>query len=466
MFKRICSLILVSSMLMSVSASAASISHETNKNNLSFTVNGDECKSTIFKNAEAYETEQFIVVQDNTSPLTFNVDNEQINISIVIDNLLQNFSGKLYSIDGNGYYDDKMILGEFTPVGIYNILYFDITYGLDEETDMPITTIIIENIDNGEIIESTYTLQQSQFDTLMSVAQKTSSNAKDLAEEAGEDPKITFVEKIISLMQPSRHYASSINENSIQPRLSNHDFSSDDKSTGVGVSYNELDNFFSELTDNGVAEVSSTVKQILSQTGWKYYRGHDYLYAMQGGDFGGSERIICISLLSVSDDIPVEGQINFSLYVDNAHTITYNPANNTAKMLQQDLGLRLENAAVAISMYNENNNFHTATKVYDLEGSLGVENVLYSIISQQSLIGLIWDFLKTDRSTSDTTDFGTDNVQIQKYGDLIYGVGNKVKDGSRLWHSGNMIGIIGYYRTNKPFVPHASAFKFKAYSTF
>lgn len=374
------------------------------------------------------------------------------------------FYGNIYSINGDGYYDDKLILGnfDFSLDNNYNIVLFKI---LKEDTDIAKFSLLIENIDTGELIESSFSVDNNKFTVLMNIAKENTS----VLENQSDDQDFSTAKELLSLLQPQKRCISAVNSStqSTTYAQSNYNFTS---TTGYGAqvgNFSLMQQFFTEIYDDSDSSItpSSHMQQILSQTGWGIYRGTNFFYVIHGVQNTNTEQLVGLTLVSFSHQRPNNGEeISASYTIVDACTVSYNKTTKTANLLFYNNGIRLEKAAIAIQLVGGTTNFYKATKTYSSEHSGKLKNVLIAISSKLSVANSIWEALTTTNETSDTNDFGTDSNQRAVYGDLVRAVGNQLKSSYYLQKSSSSIGVIGSFYTNKTFSTYKVSYSFTGYS--
>lgn len=124
-------------------------------------------------------------------------------LGLSINEQSQSFTGSLYPVVGGGYYDDKLVLGDFSATSDYNIVSFRAETFPDAGAFL---RLILEDLYNGEVYDINLELTNSQFTILHQVAVDYYSS---LGIEPNTDDYVAIMQKTISLMQISKNWSDS-----------------------------------------------------------------------------------------------------------------------------------------------------------------------------------------------------------------------------------------------------------------
>ena len=429
-----------------------------------------------YTNASAYENMEFSESDSDVINVKITISRNIVSVSLfftkndtsTVRNILNDgicFTGEILSLNGNGYYDDRLILGSFMPENGNSIALYKIIY---EETD-PVLTLLVENLKTGQLTEYSFSISYDQFTQLMRIAKDTTTAHEGILDTNDDySPEVLVAQEVVALMQPSRNYLSPENASSMRAQ-SNCSFQSTSTYTATAATDTELKTFcynVNNSTSSGITP-STTMQTVLSQTGWKMYKTSTYFYVMHGVANTSTEQLVGITAASVSNNTPTSGATNASYTIIGSCTLSYNKTTKIAKLLQYDTGIRLENATIAVELVGGTTNFFEATKTWNLvNNNSGVKNILVAISAKLGIASAIWDALFTQTDSSATVDFGTDSNQTNVYGGLVRATGNQTNTNKYLWGYGNSLGInTKYYVTSvKTYSSHRIAYAFTAYS--
>ena len=437
-------------------------------------INAEHAISSISTNAQqyngasAYKTgsimsvglSDFCTVDIQSKP------NNQVMVDVSLSEETLTFRGKLYSIDGGGYYDDKMILGDFGTYQSYNISLFKIEKNGTNAT----IEILLEDIQTGILTELNFVITISEFEHLLDIATNTTAEAKEHAVNNGQDPRITVDSMILSLLRPSTQYVSRANADSLMRLQSSASFESVKSYSAVSVAYSTIDNFFNGFeTSTRVSVSNSTMRNLLSQTGWKFYKTGTFFYVMHGVENSSTENLVGITVASISsEEVGEDHEILGDFYITDSYTLSYDTTLNTARVLYYNTGIRLEDALAAVEVPENTTNFYKADESYGMDGSNSVGDLLIGVAEDLGVPSTFFNVLRVavveSRDESGFDYLGTDTAQINRYGSLILSVVAQANDDSYLWGEGDHLGIVGVYREEKPCSSFVFRYKFTGYS--
>lgn len=250
------------------------------------------------------------------SDLSISGSGETVIIELSIDGQLQTFVGTLYPIVGGGYYDDKLVLGDFTASSGYNVVSFRVEKKL-QSSNLSVNSqagntlnLVLEKLSNGEVYNINLALTDSQFNMFHQTAL---SYYKTLDIEPNTDAYTDMIQKTMSLMQINKNWTSSGTNGTASPLAWATPFDYDSLSTentGIGITNSTLTTFFSRMDSYGTTgynySSSSSMGKILNQLGWKVYHNAaasaPYYYVSYGVDNAGASRLVQIILCSYSTD--------------------------------------------------------------------------------------------------------------------------------------------------------------------
>ena len=430
----------------------------------------EENESKVYANAQGYfdDTRQqksvlgSISLATNSNQVEVHLTLKQADFSEGLD-----LSGKVYVLHGNGYYDEKLILGDFDGSSKYNIPLFKI---LNESE--PVLSIILEDIASGELYALTFVLPQSLFMHLFKIAVTTTGEYENELEESVDDPALVkekMIEWILSLYQPSKNFKSSVNLS--LPRSQSHqNFKSTDSNSASYAGLTVLQNFCSALNNPPYSVTpSSTLQSIFSQVGWgMYYLPTNHFYVIHTVVNSSYEYLISLTVAAMSDYRPDTTTISAGYGIVGSCSITYNPITKVADLLYYNTGVRLENALIAIELLGGTTNFHKVEKTSSLGNSIQLKDIWVAVLSDLGYPTAIWSALQSTHVSTPTVQLGSDSYQISMYGDIVRAVANETASGYNLWGYGNDIHVTGYHYNNsiKQYILHTIRWSFTAYSLF
>ena len=361
------------------------------------------------------------------------------------------FYGKLNLFDLEGYYKNRLLLGDFSGKSKdYHVILVRFDDGCDCKA-----TVLLENLINGEILEFISDLVPDQY------AKLTLHSHSVVSENVTE---ISELEGMIGLLEPQKQC---LVENNLITSQSNYTFKNTDANSGTSVSYSNLTSFFNQLANNNSAVASGTVDTMLRQTGWKLYKNGSYFYIMYGIVNTSTERLVGISVVLTSNNLTSSLQeIAAQCTTKYSVTLSYNTSTNTANVIMSSSGIRLEDGIVAVELNGGSTNFINAHKTYVLEHNNGLKNILIAIADTLGVPSAIWNALTTQSSSSDYVDFGDDAYQQNEYDGLVRAAANGMNSGTYIWSPGYKLGITAHYSiaSGKTYSGHRFAYKFKGYA--
>ncbi|MGN0398234.1 MAG: hypothetical protein ACI4EL_09540 [Candidatus Fimimorpha sp.] len=463
LIKRLLSIVIASSMVL-VSSTIAFAS-EISSNEYGAEMYSPYAVKT-YLSASSYFDGKMTELEKNDSKISVWLKNDRVYLEIT-SNLIaagekQTFSGEVFAIHGNGYYDSKLVLGDFDKSGKFNIAQFKI---LTER--QPVLTILIEDLDTGKLVEFTSQISQSLFTGLMQIAKANTAMLESKVDRKIDLlPRTAVAQKVIELMQPSKRFLYGANRRSFQ---SNSTFKSTSSYSGASATATTLKNFCTSVNNSASSGVTpnSTMQTILTQTGWKMYKTSSHFYVMHGVTNSSTEQLVGITVASLSNYRPTSTKISASYTIIGSCTLSYNTVTHVATLLQYDTGIRLEDATIAIELVNGSAYFYEATKTWNLDSSgTGVKDILVAISSELGIASAIWDALKTSNDSSPTIDFGSYSNQVNVYGGPVRAVANQTASGKYLWGKDNSLGVIGlhYNSSTYSYSSHRIAWGFTGYS--
>lgn len=419
----------------------------------------------FYSNASSYFDGEPTELENNDFKLSIWIKDDRVHLEISSNQITadekQTFSGEIFALHGNGYYDDKLVLGDFDKNEKWSIAQFKVIAELQ-----PVLTTIIEDLDTGKLVEFTVQISQSLFTRLMQIA-KANTAVLESREQRNNDllPQAAAAQKIIELMQPSKMFLHDANYISAQRSAI---FKSTNSYSGASAAATTLKNFCASVNNsstNGVTP-NSTMQTILTQTGWKMYKSPSYFYVMYGVKNTSTERLVGITVASISNERPKPTNISASYTIIGSCTLSYDTVTHVANLLQYNTGIRLEDATIAIELVNGSAYFYQATKTWDLDSRGSVKDILVAISEKLGIASAIWNAFKSSKNSSPTVSFGSYENQKLVYGGPVRAVANQTDSGTYLWGQGKTLGIIGLHENSSeyPYSSHRIAWGFTAYS--
>lgn len=226
-------------------------------------------------------------------------------LGLSINEQSQSFTGSIYPVVGGGYYDDKLVLGDFSATSDYNIVSFRAETFPDAGAFL---RLILEDLYNGEVYDINLELTNSQFTILHQVAVDYYSS---LGIEPNTDDYVAIMQKTISLMQISKNWSDSTTNEAVSPLAWATPYNYDSISTsntGLSVTRATLNSFFDKMDSTGSTgytySSTSAMGKILNQLGWKVYHNKTasapYFYVSYGVDNSGASRLVQLILCGYS----------------------------------------------------------------------------------------------------------------------------------------------------------------------
>ena len=357
------------------------------------------------------------------------------------------FSGRLSVSDDAGYYNDKLVLGDFDGDNEYNVALFKaIFFGEDDSRSTLI--ILLERVNTGELLEMCFNLTQDMFDLMCAAAiQHSTVNPNQIQSSADFDSADEAKREFLQLYIPEKNFLAE-NNVSTTSALASEDYRNTSSNSGVGITHTTLKNFIKNVEEDEVVTVSnSVVRSLLCQEDWSFYKTSSHFYVSYGIAVSDTEYAMAILLASLSDD-PDDGgaELSASCYVTKCITLTYDSVLQEASLMFLDSGLRLEDMVVALELVGGSTCFRSATMTYTyVSGSSGFD-LLCAIDSNLGTASQIWNALfQVDTDSGDTKNFGEPSVHDDRYGGLVRAVANRAGSSSYLDEPETEIGIIGCY---------------------
>lgn len=373
--------LVVTCMLMpALAISYPSLKLSFEKTDLSYQVY--ESKNTFWDDYEIRQPSSFPPqIVTSTSPsisdLSIHGAGETISLKFLIDGQEQTFVGALYPIVGGGYYDDKLVLGDFSSSSNYNIASFRIDKSSQSSNAQPNITlsIVLEKISDGEVYSITTKLTNDQFNMFHQVAL---DYYNMLGIEPNTDAYLEMMQKILSLMQINKNWFNADTYGTTSTLAQSTSFNYDSISTtntGISVARSTLDSFFSDMDNYGRDgcrySTTSTMGKILNQLGWKVYHNKTasapYFYVSYGIDNGGGSHLIQIILCAYSSDYNRNtGCVESHMQVYGSVLVEWNPSyynTENCKLLYYSCGPELTNVYLCASELAGTNTIFTKSQL-------------------------------------------------------------------------------------------------------
>ena len=472
--KRLIAFFIVISIFFSLfSLSAAAL---TSTNKLTFEKTSFEYQ--VFSNQEAYMELGYGKSALSTSPaantsnisvsdLSINGFGEEISLKISIDNQQQAFVGTLYPVVGGGYFDDKLVLGDFAANKAYNVVLFQLektpTTELSTSTQQNLLTLVLENLNTGEVLNITFNVADEQFSKFHDAAMR---YYETLGIEQGTPQYSEMASKITSLMIPDRNWS---NANSSSTRSTFTYDSVEPTNQGQSITEQKLRDFYTvmEYFGNTHITLANTLVHVISQTGWKVYHNpaYDYFYVLYGYSSGGVH-YVQMTYCKYSSDVAEGNVLGTHLEVSGSVSFRYipsDPSPNCVAMFLDD-GPALNHFYLCQSELADSDAFFINSKItYSL---LNHQDpwARFLLSSTPGPGGTIVDFWEALASTEVNSEWGcsfhrTAGAQLDSYGRLIKDIGTYTGNAG-LKAKGNYLALDS--GINGTYVLHKVKFKFSA----
>ena len=390
--------------------------------------------------------------------------------------------GHIYPMLGNGFYDGKLVLGDFSSSSEnYNPIFFKIQKECDLhtlygqfETLCGKNAIIfaLENMSDGSVELYTLEITDQQFKTIYEVAKNVyNSNVID------ETSYFEFSEKVLNLYSINNHWKSDSNAHmTLAASASDTRFidSFTTNNSGISISYGTLANVWNELfyNPNNETEVklSSILGSVFQQEGWKFYNNSSssapWFYIMYSFNNGESNMIeMTVATYSESEEMDEANQVGAHLTIQGSlameYCIDYLPG--TLRLLYYDMGPALTDCYLNVGhLGGEETFFRRAEVAWSLaDKKTPWKNILFSHIPFGSDILEIWDWLTSSSYDSDWAkgfDYTLES-QLQSYGGLVKDICVRA-DGNKLRGESKYLDILG--TIVGPYESHDTNFMFTA----
>lgn len=455
-------LALLSATVLPISAIASSI--DVHDAEMAFQISASPSVA-MYADAEAYQEDASTASNMLISNLAIDSSQSSTAINLTVQNTQEVFEGTLYS------FESGIIVGDFSPSERYNLVQLRIYC----EDNCSKIYILLENVENGELLETSFSISVSEYQGLLSIADKNTLDLINDAEANDEDCRMTVYPQLFSLLQPQKQYMSMANMpaliNATSSLQSSCEFESTSTYSAVAASYdNALKPFFDAFKTSNTTTASSTMDSVLCQTGWKLYKTNSYFYVMHGVQNSSTEQLVGITVVSVSFERNESQELLADICVTYSYTLSYNKSTNTATVLQSDSGIRLEDVITAIELVYGTTNFYQTKESHKLEGTNSVLGLLVALADDLNvnIPSTVFSVLElVFNNTVKTTEYqylGTDTAQMQRYGSLVRAVASETGSSSYLWGQGTKFGITGQYRSDKTYVSSRFSYSFTAYS--
>lgn len=294
---------LISCMSMSVFAANTTVDLSFNGPDLSVqTYTSKDAFLDNYSPAPISSVSNTITENPAISDLAISGNGDTVLLSLSIGGEAQTFTGSLYPVVGGGYYDDKLVLGDFSASSNYNIVSFRAEVFPHAGVSL---RIILEALSSGEVYDINTSLTDSQFTDLHQIAL---DYYTALEIEPDTDAYTEMMQKTVALMQINKNWSDSV---STFGWATPYDYDSiSTANTGVSVTRATLNSFFDKMDQYGSTgytySSSSTMGKVLNQLGWKVYHNETasapYFYVSYGVDNGGFSRLVQLILCGYSTD--------------------------------------------------------------------------------------------------------------------------------------------------------------------
>ena len=216
----------------------------------------------------------------------------RLAIEISIEGIVTTGIGDLFSFDDLG--QNTIIAADIISEGPFRILGLVIA-PYDGKQTLKVT---FENSQNNSVIMFECAVEPHIYSGIKKVAAK---NTYEMFRNAS-DHECEIKEYLISLLLPGNKCLGKENKPN-QTRSTDFNYDSMNSTSGYYASLSELDGFFNDLYDDGSASPSSSIIYILGQTGWRLYKGTDYLYIMYSQPNGTDEQLVSLTVVTLSRSV-------------------------------------------------------------------------------------------------------------------------------------------------------------------
>ena len=414
--RQIISTILIATLLfslMSMSAFAADTTADLSFDVLDLSVQSYSSKTTFL---DSYASTSAFRSSNNNAPIPsvsdFNIsgDGDSVLLRLSINEQSYSFNGALYPVVGGGYYDDKLVLGDFSASPDYNIASFRAEKFPNAGAFL---RLVLENLYNGEVYDISIELTDSQFTILHQVSIDYYSS---LGIEPNTDAYTAIMQKTMALMQISKNWSDSTSDEAVAPLTWATPYNYDSISTsntGVSATRATLNAFFDKMSSTGSSgytySSTSAIGKVLNQLGWKVYHNPNqsagYFYVSYGVDNSGASRLVQIILCGYSSAYnPAAGCVESHLQVYGSALVEWDTSYNigNCKIVYSSGGPELTDVYLCASELAGTNTIFTSSYLsYDLYSNKSpwAGFLISRIPKYGSLIKNIWSALTVSNAT-------------------------------------------------------------------
>lgn len=429
-------------------------------------------------------TQTTVVQSISISDLSVGGFGEDVVLELTIENQPLAFVGTLYPVVGGGYYDDKLVLGDFADSVAYNIVLFQISKAPDSSASSEssisssavsfknILKLVLEKLGTGEVYSISMCMSDSQFTMFHEAALR---YYESLEIEPNSDRYWEIATKTLSLWRFNNNWSSeSVNAASSTRALSTFTYDSvSPQNVGQYIPKTNLKNFFIIMENFGWNNYSSTslMGNALTQTGWRVYHnnisGGQYFYVTYGVAVGDGSYNVQIMYCTYST--ANNGQLVAThLEVQGSAVVRYIPTDTTSNctVIYFDAGPKLTEFYLCQSELAGDSTFFTDSyltfSMYNNENPWA--GFLISRIPRYGdLIVDIWDALSVSNASVSSWGQGYEKTLLAQIesGGLIKDICAQSKTAS-LRLVGNYLDLTG--TISGTYSSHVVKFKFTAKS--
>ncbi|MDR3628329.1 MAG: hypothetical protein P4L45_15910 [Ignavibacteriaceae bacterium] len=360
--------------------------------------------------------------------------------------------GNFYPVEGGGYYDDKLILGDFQVSGSYNFPQIRIESNCSSSSlltcnsqlkNQNVISLMIEDTSNGNLYYIQGVLSNDVYNSLLGLSKNLITNM----ESSNILNKDQINEKTMSLMNYGCRF---IKRQKINDSLNTYNFNFSGKESAsynttsltqtpisesnktASVSYSELSNFLSDMETyktESPSYYSSDICSLMQSTGWNFYyqlnQNPRFYYALYG-EQNGWKYDIQISMFDVVFNTSNQKYPSVQSQLKYGAVLEYDTYSNQYKLVYLNAGIWQSNLKEEIYGPTGNNIFYSRTLYGSLESPPSLFNNVISLIPYASNIYDAWQNLTTYQNSPLGQKFTWDDTiaeQEQRWnGDVVRGI--------------------------------------------
>lgn len=461
MYKKILSLVLVITMLAAMSVHVFAVAKTEIATETELLMSETEAQCILrYQNANSYYSGDAESLVDTVVSMQMYKDNTAVTLNLSTQEASYHFTGNLLAANGGGYFDGKLVLGDFEMGNVYNVVLFKALYQGEESC----ITILLENLLTSELIELVFELPQEVFYSFEQAANILSETKVQYASVTYDEDET--MQRFLRLYMPSKNFASEENAR-VTSSLASETFKNTDSNTGVGVTHTTLKNFIAKVEDGDIVRVTnSAVQNMLCQSDWSFYKSSTHFYVSYGIAVSDTEYVMAIILTSVSKEHEsADRKLSTSYQITGRITLSYDSELQEATLMYLDAGIRLENPLIALELVGGSTYFTETSRTYDLETSKNAFDLLCAIADDLGTAASIWNALFTvETQSSETRNWGSESAQIDRYGAVVRAAAFEADDGCNLTTTETYIGMTSIYSSSGTYSSYRIAYRFTAVS--